>query len=162
MFYDPSAGTGEFYALDNLGDITIQVQHPEFRKSWARILSGHFSNQAFGSTLLFYDAARHTGEFYGSDGTGNMSQVGPSHTEWRGSWAQIVKGHFSNSSFDDLLFYDRVAGVGEFYKTGDGNVSRIGAPNTGWRQSWSVIIPGKFSSGPFTDLLFYDPGGRDG
>jgi hypothetical protein len=162
LFYDPGAGTGEFYALNNQGDITIQVQHPEFRPSWTRILSGHFSDQTFGTTLLFYDAAGHTGEFYGADITGNMAQVGASNTDWRSSWAQIVKGHFSNSPFDDLLFYDRSAGVGEFYNTGHGSVSRIGAPNTGWRQSWSLIIPGKFSAGSFTDLLFYDPDGATG
>jgi hypothetical protein len=157
LFYDPSARTGEFYAINGQADITIQIQDSNLRPSWTRILSGHFSQQAFGTTILFYDAANHTGEFYGSDGTGSLVQVGPSHTDWRSSWTQIVKGHFSTNSFDDLLFYDASAGQGEFYRTGGNDVLRIGVTNTDWNKSWSLIIPGKFSNGPFTDLLFYDP-----
>jgi hypothetical protein len=162
LFYDPGAKTGEFYAVNGQADITIQIQRSDFRPSWTRILPGRFSQQAFGSTVLFYDAANHTGEFYGSDGTGSLTQVGSTHTDWRSSWTQIVRGHFSNSSFDDLLFYDASAGQGEFYSTGNGDVSRIGVTNTDWRKSWSLIIPGKFSNGPFSDLLFYDPSAATG
>jgi hypothetical protein len=162
LFYDPAANTGEFYAVNGQADITIQIQHSDFRSSWKRILAGKFSEQAFGSTILFYDAAGHTGEFYGTDSTGSLNQVGASHTDWRSSWTQIVRGHFSTSSFDDLLFYDASAGQGEFYKTGNGDVSMIGVTNTDWRKTWSLIIPGKFSNGPFTDLLFYDPSAGTG
>jgi len=157
LFYDPGAGTGEFYAVNGQADLTIQFQDSSFRPSWARILSGNFSQQASKTTIMFYDAANHTGEFYRSDGTGTLVQVGSSLTDWRSSWTQIVKGHFSTSSFDDLLFYDRSAGQGEFYNTGNGDVSLIGVTNTDWRNDWAIIVPGKFSNGPFTDLLFYEP-----
>ena len=57
------------------------------------------------------------------------------------------------------MFYDRAAGIGEFWSTdGEGNVSRIGT-NTDWRKDWAMIIPGNFSGGRSTDLLFYEPTG---
>ena len=156
LFYDAVARIAEFYAVDQQGDITIQIQHSNFRPGLTRILSGHFSQQTPGTTLLFYDAANHLGEFHGSDGIGNLVRVGPPHTDWRSSWTQIVKGHFSASPFDDLMFYDPSTGQGEFYRTGNGDVTRIGVTNTGWLSSWSLIVPGKFANGLFTDLLFYD------
>jgi hypothetical protein len=36
---------------------------------------------------------------------------------WRMSWSIIAPGNFSSRSFNDLLFYDPAAGVGEFYAT---------------------------------------------
>jgi len=158
LFYDGASQVAEFHALDQQCNLNIQIQYTNFLPGLARILSGRFSTQNPGTTLLFYDAAHHQGEFHGTDGTGNMVREGPPHTDWRSSWAQIVKGHFAAGSFEDLLFYDASAGQGEFYRTGNGDVTRIGVTNTDWLTSWTLIVPGKFSNGPFTDLLFYNAG----
>ena len=156
LFCDAAARLVEFYAVDRAGVATIQIQDSNFRPGLKIVLSGHFSDQSAGTTLLFYDAANHTGEFHGTDGKGNLVRVGQPLTDWRSSWTQIVKGHFSVGRYDDLLFYDPSRGEGEFYRTGTGDVTRIGVTNTGWPQNWSLIVPGKFSGGPFTDLLFYN------
>jgi hypothetical protein len=165
LFYDRGAGVGEFYSVDGQADINIQFQHTEWRNTWSIIVSGGFLPKVnpHASSLLFYSPTEGTGEFYQSDGFGHINLIGPSHRNWNTQWTHIVPGLFSNSSFQDLLFYSRAEGVGEFWHSdGTGNITRLGVPNTGWRKTWSLIVPGKFSSGPWTDLLFYDPGALTG
>jgi hypothetical protein len=155
LFYDRSAGVGEFYETGNLGDMEQFSVHDNWRGSWSIIVPGSFA--APGSMdLLFYDPAEPVGEFYRTDGRGNLRLI-KSHSDWRATWSIILAGTFSDSSIADLLFYDPAAGVGEFYRTdGAGNLSSI-RNHQNWRTTWSMIIPGNFSDSPFTDLLFYDP-----
>jgi len=69
-----------------------------------------------------------------SNAEGNISRIGVPNTDWLKTWSLIIPGKFSNGRFTDLLFYDRAAGIGEFWSTdGEGNVSRIGT-NTDWRK----------------------------
>ena len=111
------------------------------------------------SELLFYEQADGYGELYSVDAAAHLS-LQTTHPDWRTSWSLIVPGTYTSKppgSPLDLLFYDRSAGVGEFYQTGSlGDMNQISV-STGWRTSWSMIIPGKFSDSPYTDLLFYDP-----
>jgi hypothetical protein len=94
------------------------------------------------------------GEFYTTEG-GAIQSLGV-HTNWRSTWALIVPGNFGGSSHTDLLFYDRVAGEGEFYATdGNGGINLL-KKHSGWRRSWDFIIPGNFGGSGHTDLLFYD------
>jgi hypothetical protein len=79
-----------------------------------------------------------------------------SHTDWRNSWSIIPPGNFSGRPFNDLLFYDPAAGVGEFYTTEGGNIHLLKS-YTGWRDSWSIIVPCNLTGGHYSDLLFYDP-----
>src|ERR1700730_6498889 len=79
-----------------------------------------------------------------------------SDTGWRNSWSIIAPGNFSGSSFNDLLFYDPAAGVGEFYTTEGGNIHLLKS-TAGWRGSWSLILPCNLTGGNYSDLLFYDP-----
>jgi len=43
LFYDASAGTGEFYTIDKPGRISLLKQHTNWRHSWARIIPGLFA-----------------------------------------------------------------------------------------------------------------------
>ena len=55
-----------------------------------------------------------------------------------------------------VIFYDRNAGVGEFYNTlSQDNLSLLKS-YSGWRTSWTHIIPGYAFENSQTDLLFYD------
>lgn len=98
-----------------------------------------------------------SGEFYTTDGSGNISLL-KSHTGWwRSSWKQIVPGTFGGNTYTDLLFYDATTGEGEFYTTdGSGNISDL-KKLSGWRKTWKQIIPGNFGGSDYTDLLFYKP-----
>ncbi|MCI0390006.1 MAG: S8 family peptidase [Acidobacteria bacterium] len=93
------------------------------------------------------------GEFYTTDGLGNLSLL--KQHQWRQSWYMIIPGNFGGGSSIDLLFYDRAAGQGEIYtRDGQGNLSLL--KEHSWRKSWDLIIPGHFGGDGFTDLLFYD------
>jgi hypothetical protein len=50
-------------------------------------VAGKFSNSAF-ADLLFYDPAAGVGEFYRTDGRGNISSI-QNHTNWRKTWSII-------------------------------------------------------------------------
>jgi hypothetical protein len=128
--------------------------HNGWRRSWTQIIPGDFGGG--GSTdLLFYSASEGVGEFYATDGQGNINHL-RTHEGWRQSWDLIIPGNFGGSGRTDLLFYDATAGQGEFYTTdGQGNISLL-RTHSGWRRNWAQIIPGDFGGDGRTDLLFYD------
>jgi len=134
LFYDPTSGTGEFYATGN-GLRPRFAGYTDWRETWSIIVAGKFSDSPF-DDLMFYDPTSGTGEFYSTGGGLKPRFAG--YTNWRTSWAAIVAGKFSNSPYADLLFYDPSAGVGEIYKTGGGLGGRT-AGFTDWRTTWSII-----------------------
>jgi hypothetical protein len=119
LFYDSSAGVGEVYQTGNLGQMNRIASTSGWRSSWSIIVPGKFSNSP-NVDVLFYDPSAGTGEFYHTDGHGKLAGLFASYTDWRTTWSMIIPGKFSNSQYDDLLFYDPTGGVGEFYPTGGG------------------------------------------
>ncbi len=70
------------------------------------IISAFCFDCAFGqSDLLFYDPTAGQGEFYSTDGSGNIALLKAS-SGWRSTWSIIVPGSFNGDGFTDLLFYD--------------------------------------------------------
>jgi len=107
--------------------------------------------------LLFYDQSSGETTMYRADLLGNTREMKKSYDGWRTSWAAIVPGNFGNQRKTDLLFYDRAAGVGEFYiADGSGDVIHRMESESGWRSSWSIILAGNFTGSATADLLFYD------
>ena len=159
LFYDPGAGTGEFYSSDIDGEISLLASDTGWRSSWKLIAPGRFSDGPF-DDLLFYDPGAGTGEFYSTDGHGGIALLN-TNTGWRSSWDMIVPGRFGPSRPvpnrpDGLLFYDRAGGTGEIYTSdGHGHLSLL-ASHTDWRTSWTTILVGCFTRSEFPDLLFYD------
>ena len=96
LFYEATSRTGEFYATDGLGGISLLRQHTGWRSSWTQIILGNFGGSGF-TDLLFYEAASGTGEFYATDGSGGISLL-RQHTGWRSSWTQIIPGNFGPST----------------------------------------------------------------
>jgi len=153
LFYDRTAGVGEFYQTGNRGDMRRFSRHDNWRTSWTHIIPGSFA--APGSMdLLFYDQTNGVGEFYHTDGNGNLTQIGPTHTDWLKTWSHIIPGKFLNSPYTSLLLYDSRAGIAEFYQTdGHGHLKFVSGYH--WPANLQ-IIPGKFSNSSFTDLLVYN------
>src|SRR5262249_26744792 len=103
-----------------------------------------------------YDAGAGIGEFYATDGQGNLGLPLQASSNYRKSWNQILAGRFTDSKYDSLLFYDQAAGTGEFYSSdGKGNIHLLQS-HTDWRTTWTAIVAGKFTHSEFTDLLFYE------
>ena len=69
----------------------------------------------------------------------------------------ILAGNFADGGESDLLFYDRSAGWGEFYRNrGEANLLKLKEASD-WRRTWSQIVVGDFGGDGWNDLLFYDP-----
>jgi hypothetical protein len=150
---------GEFYDSDGRGGIDMISRYRNWRKSWTEIIPGRFSAGA-NTGLCFYDRDKGQGEIYTCDDLGHIRRL-RRYNNWRKTWHQIVPGNFdSNPSITDLLFYDRSAGVGEFFALdGSGGMTLLRRYEN-WRKTWDLIVPGNFSaspgefgSGPYTDLL---------
>lgn len=160
LFYDRETGVGEIYATDGAGGLNFLKRYTNWRKSWTMIVPGNFSRgELYYTDLLFYDRLAGEGEFYSTDGSGELGFI-KKYDNWRRTWSKIVPGNFGGTEYSDLLFYDSSVGRGEFYTTdGRGNLGRL-RTYSNWRRTWDKIIPGHFGvageTGQITDLLFYD------
>ncbi len=81
-------------------------KHTGWRKTWKEIVPGTFGGNTY-TDLLFYDATVGEGEFYTTDGNGNISLL-KKYTGWRQSWQSILPGTFGGNIYTDLLFYESV------------------------------------------------------
>ncbi len=118
--------------------------------------------------LLFYDRNAGQGEFYDTDGQGNIALL-KSYSGWRTSWTQILPCTAAQSAGPNLFFYDSNAGAAEFYSTdflanssglaqfystdGHGGISQLSSST--YSKGWTLIIPCRLGA-TYTDLLFYD------
>jgi hypothetical protein len=185
----PGRGYAEFYCTDGQGNITLMGKpHTDWRATWHLIVPVTFTSPVqhpadyfVGNALLFYSQADGLGEFYATDGQGNLmdeqGNVGrwmKQYTGWMNTWDLIVPlpyGLDRNDDGDALLFYAQndpreVKGVGEFYRTGgqgqlldaQGNVrsDKPVARYNDWAKNWKVIKRGRFGGAFEHDLIFYD------
>ena len=167
FFYDAKAGLGEFYSSDGKGNIQmLGSSNNTFHKGWTHIVSfppfavkippGGSKDMIY-SKLFFYDAKAGLGEFYSSDGKGNIQMLGSSNNTFHKGWIHIIPGHFGGSDLTDLFFYDAKAGLGEFYSlVGKGDLKALGSSNNTFYKGWTHIIPGHFGGSDLTGLFFYD------
>src|SRR4029077_15617613 len=109
-------------------------RHTGFASSWTQIVPGKFGGSTGLTDLLFYDAATGKGEFYATNGHGELFPLN-TYTDWSTSWTHIIPGQFRvpphspappPAAVTDLLFYDAGAGTGEFYTiNGPGRISLL-------------------------------------
>ena len=82
------------------------------------------------------------------------------YVDWSKTWTNLVAGKFGGSGMGDFLFYDRAAGVAEFYSTDETGQSLTPLLRyTNWSPGTTLIIPGNFggtSATGQTDLLLYN------
>jgi len=131
---------------------------------WHTIIPGKFRPNAAYDDLLFYDPYRGVFTFRYVLGNGSLSPDDPAGTHSTAkTWTHIVPGHFSDNPLTDLLCYDSMNQVVQFYQvSNDGtampSLTLLGAPITGSpvTGTWHSVIPGKFSAGPYDDVFIYD------
>ena len=78
----------------------------------------------------------------------------------RKTWSHIVPGNFGGGGLGDFLFYDKAAGVAEFWGTDEtGQNLTLLRRYTNWSPGTTHIVPGNFggtSATGQTDLLLYN------
>ncbi len=134
--------------------------------------AGGIASPAFASTrtdvaspaitdLFFYNQSIGRGEFYGTDGLGNINHLS-TYSALPKSLTQILSGKFIfGSPFEGMLLYDNVQGTGTFYGAGRNGSLDLINHQTGWRKSWTHIVNGHFVDNGiaykfFDGLLFYE------
>src|SRR5262249_37502476 len=131
LFYDQSAGYGQFYST-NRGQYTLLREYHGWLTTWTHIVAGKFCPDlnAKGkplpqfADLFFYDAPSGYGETYSTDGAGRISLVDsqsgfPQTTD-------ILAGNFGcgigkewTQEWTNLLFYNRATQSGTIFARGD-------------------------------------------
>ncbi len=91
--------------------------------------------------------------FY-SVGTQGQISLLHQYDGWRKTWHSIVPMRFNSGFQYNLLFYDRIFGMGRIYQVGDKGQMTWLKDYTGWSKSWDVIVP--FGQDATSELLFYD------
>jgi hypothetical protein len=157
LFYDAISGIGEVHETDGRGGLRLKSQQQIVRG----IIYTHVIGGRFGSNnVFFYRADRGKCSFYRVNNAGGIGSASLRELNFLRDLGQIViTGNFSSSPNDDLLFYNRSLGVGEFYKVHDIIEVHPFARHTIWRRSWKHIVSGQFlQNAPFDGLLFFEDG----
>jgi hypothetical protein len=157
LLYDAGVGAAELYATDGLGNLGFPVKaYSDWRRSWSQIVAGRFTDSKYDS-FLFYDQAAGTGQFYTTDGKGNIKLLS-SYTDWRKSWTIIVAGKFTHSEYTDLLFYEGSTGAVELHTVdGTGGMPLVNPPSMplNFGPGWEQIVVGNLTGQPLQDLFLY-------
>ncbi len=131
FFYNSASGLGQFYYIDRQGDIH-QVSSTTYSTGWTHIVPGTFG-------LFFYNSRSGLGQFYKTDGRGGIQQL--SSATYSTGWTHIVDVpafQGTDSSDDDLLFYNSNSGLAQFYHTDrQGNINQLS--NTTYSTGWTII-----------------------
>ena len=95
LFYNPVSGQGEFWVTNGEGSVEqIGATNTDWRTTWSLIVPGYFGGGHGFTDLLFYDPVSGQGEFWATDGHGNVHQIGATNTGWRPTWSLIIPGFF--------------------------------------------------------------------
>ena len=111
--------------------------------------------------LFFYSQPIGRGEFYGTDGMGNINHLS-TYSVLPKSFAQILSGMFIfGSPYEGMLLYDNSQGAGAFYGAGRDGTLELVSFLGGWRKSWTQIVSGHFlndgtANSGFDSLFFYE------
>lgn len=160
LFYDAHTGVGSFFDVQPSGGLELIRTTTGWRTSWTHITAFHTGyhydrEDDIFKRLLFYDAVAGVGELYDVE-HGRINLIA-SYTGWRSSWHTIIPVG-RGDGFDDLLFYDKGAGTGQFNRIDiEGQISEL-QTYTSWRQSWRQIRAGDFGFGGGGGLLFHEEG----
>jgi hypothetical protein len=159
LFYDARAGVGQFYSYDGAADAFVLLStQTGWRTTWSHIVAGNFGGTGAVSDLVFYDQHAGEVEFYAA-GYAGLTPLAPTITGVRRTWSHLAAGSFSNGATgpgqDDLFFYDRDSGLGEFYDLDQTGAFTLMATHSGLGGGWSHVLVASYTSGPLSDLLFY-------
>lgn len=115
ILYDPYQGIAKFY--ENSGGAKmrpIQTLEVGLWGQWLQsIIPGNFGGKSL-ADLLIYKRSDGSARFYTNSGGARMGN--PKSIKaggWRKTWNHIIPGHFSDSEYSDLLFYDQPLAKGQ-------------------------------------------------
>src|SRR5579884_3344697 len=129
----------------------VLKRYTNWRTTWTQIVPGHFGGPGPYNDLLFYDRSAGVGNFYTTDGLGNLTLLN-GHTDWSADWDVIVAGNFglNKTGRSDLLMYSRARNTAAFYSvSAQANITLL-KEYTDWNNDWDIIVVGDFGGSSIT------------
>jgi hypothetical protein len=157
VFQDVPNGPGAFADSDGRSGLVVFGDGSGWTTAYTHLVPGYWG----GANFLLYSLPNRGGGLFDVDTFGKFHLHRP-FTELHQSWHTILAGSFrKGSTHTDLLFYDKIAGHGQFYTVdGDGYFHKFRDHN--WRTGWTYIRAGFFDQNPFFEgLLFYERNSAD-
>jgi hypothetical protein len=155
FYYDTKSGAGQVDQLDLRGGMSVKKRHTDLHTGITHIIAGRFGSKA--NLFCFNPSeAGGTGTFYAVNESGDVKSVSTIVGLLSNRWHSIIKGNFSDGENDDLLFYNKQEGFGEFYQVDDKAGMKPFARHTDWRRTWQHVVSGQFlQNSKFDGLMFY-------
>ncbi|PWE00488.1 hypothetical protein [Marinilabilia rubra] len=153
VFYEASAGSGEFYKMNLDGSLGTKFASTDgWRTTWSEIEYYSANGQ---NLVLFYDQANGgVAEMYKVKDDGTLGGRIASTSSWLSTWSDIE--HYRAGDKDMLLFYQQAdGGMGAMYELkANGTLGKRVAMTKGWKGTWSDI---EYYSAKGKDfMLFYE------
>ncbi len=117
LLYSYGGGAIGFNDVWGAGNVNLMRSYDAGSLNYDIIVPGHFrrTGQPTTTDLFFYRQDRGTAVFYRVRANGIISHI-RSFDGWDRNWSKIIPGIFAgDGNVTDLLFYDSVSGIGEFY-----------------------------------------------
>ncbi|MFT3945199.1 MAG: hypothetical protein QM705_15450 [Ancrocorticia sp.] len=154
LFYYPSEGSIEIYEADTPGKLRLVRKQTGMRKTWTHLVQGNFNGDPY-HALFFYDAAAGHGEFWVSDGQGNLSKSSEYSNLPQGHTFAVSANLFGKVGANDILLYNSATGNAIIFEVENCNISK--GINTPLRPGFRHILAVAVSTTQWSDLLCYDP-----
>jgi hypothetical protein len=160
LLYDQKAGEADVVEYDSHGGASLDGQNPHFRTTWNLIVPVDYLGDGQ-DRALFYD--RNAGEAdvltFNKQGKESNDAENPTFGK---TFDIIVAGNFLESGHaQQVLAYDRTAGVGDVFTIDSGGKLTLKAANGGWRTTWDMILVGDFLNNGKDQVLLYDSAAGD-
>jgi hypothetical protein len=160
LLYDQKAGEVDIVEYDPHGGSILDGQNPHFRTTWNIIVPVDYLGDGQ-DRALFYDHNAGEADVVTFNKQGKESNDAENPT-FGNSFDVIVAGNFLESGkAQQVLAYNRNAGVGDLYTIDSGGKLTLKAANAGWRKSWDMITVGDFLGNGEDQVLLYDSAAGD-
>ncbi|MFT3945197.1 MAG: hypothetical protein QM705_15440 [Ancrocorticia sp.] len=157
LFYDAAQGALHIYKLDKgTGKLTPFKTLSGMRKSWTHMIPGNFNGAPY-DALYFYDADAGWGEFYMTDGQGNLTEGSNVQSALpKGCNAVVQANLLGDPNQNDVLFVKSTSEVVNMMEVSSPGGRPVRTSSVDWRYGITQVVPIAFSGSIWSDLLAYD------
>lgn len=157
LFYDAAEGAIHIYKMDNgTGKLTLLKTISGMRKTWTHMVPGNFNGDPY-DALYFYDADAGWGEFYMTDGAGNLTEGSNVQSALPKGCNSVVRANLrGDPDQNDILFVKSTSDVVEMMEVASPGCRPVRIESVEWRNGITQVVPIAFSGSTWTDLLAYD------
>ncbi len=155
VLYDAPKGEIDIYRVD--GDrLTLAKTITGMKTSWTHVVRGNYNGDPY-DCLFFYDAAIGRGEFWMTDGQGNLTQGNYVKGSMQRNCTSVVRANLTGTiEQNDILTYKSSHGMATIMEVQSPGGKGVRDLSLEWVPGFTHIMPVACSSTPWSDLLAYN------